>query len=291
MKGVHGNMTEKNKENTYFKDWYEDNKDRLSEARKQKYSEDEAYRERVKERARRSYWMKQRRARSETRNQVSLDDLELQPSTTLSVVVTDENDIRYGMTLDVDGYYPRVVAEALGRSTQTLRLWFLKGYLPEMTHRNAQGYRVYTEDQVRILVENKHWLAFSVQDFSLHPYFKLVMDGFDSLGPEGIERMDTAEWRLDPSGCPWCGGTPSLQFKTEDGWKHVECLNCVNPVDVHGRRGLHVYSVEGKCNSCGQHFDELVESSTGRFTIMCPRCSSRDVNVLQKHEVEDEGGE
>ena len=54
-----------------------------------------------------------------------------EPDSTLSVLVSNPEDIRAGMTVMVPVYRPSSVAKLLGRSVQTLRLWGLKELIPK----------------------------------------------------------------------------------------------------------------------------------------------------------------
>ena len=198
-----------------FKKWYDANKDKVSERRKEKYKKNKEYRERKKLEATRYYWLKQRRAKSVGLNQLEYEELEIKPQATVEVTIQREDDIRYGRTYEVPVFYPRDVASVLRRSTQTLRLWSLNGFIDDVFIRDARNHRVFTEDQMRVFVENRHWLSFNVQDFQLHPFFSLVNEEMARLMPDGVEPMLKGDLREDPTQCPFCGSTPSLQRRID----------------------------------------------------------------------------
>lgn len=265
--------SEKLEEGSSFKKWYAENKDKVSERRKTKYGEDEEYRNQKKLAAKRYYWLKQRRAKSIGLNKADYEELELIPDTMLSVTIQNELDLRYLCTYEVPVFYPRKVAEVVRRSTQTLRLWFLRGYLADVMHRSGQKYRVFTEDQMRLFVENRHWLSFEVQDFSVHPFFVLVNEGLEALQPDGIEPMYRDSWRFDPAPCPFCYRNPSLQHLVEGRWVTVSCFSCMSPLDVQGRQEQKRFLVAGTCKNCGEAlYDELDAVDEHAVRVTCQRC-------------------
>lgn len=269
-----------------FKKWYDANKDKVSERRKEKYKKNKEYREKKKLEATRYYWLKQRRAKSVGLNQLEYEELEIKPQATVEVTIQREDDIRYGRTYEVPVFYPRDVASVLRRSTQTLRLWCLNGLIDDVFIRDARNYRVFTEDQMRVFVENRHWLSFNVQDFKLHPFFSLVNEEMARLMPDGVEPMLEEDWREDPTHCPFCGSTPSLQRRVDSSWEYVSCFNCKDPVDVHGRETMKRYVVSGECPYCDNMIEDEVEAVEGRkLNVVCPRCGRR-VTDYRKVEIE-----
>lgn len=46
-----------------------------------------------------------------------------------------------------------VLAQNLGRTTQTVRKWEISGVLPRTLFKNSMGTRLYTKDQIKIIVE------------------------------------------------------------------------------------------------------------------------------------------
>ena len=264
------------KEGFDYKEWYERNKEEVARRRKKRYDNDKEYREKKKLESSRFYWLKQRRAKSIGLNQADFEELDLEPSGTIDIVVTNENDIRYGMELTIPLFRPSQVAAVLRRTTQTLRLWFTNGTLKDRFIRSAQGYRMFTEDQLRVFIENRHWLSFSVQDFKQHPFFSLVEEKLDELEPDGIVPMLKDEWRLDPSNCPICGKAPSLQHKVDGKWKPVSCFSCKEPSDVYGRAYMQLYYVSGTCDFCGNLVDDEVQAVEGKDPIViCQKCGRR----------------
>ena len=71
----------------HFKKWYDANKEKVSERRKEQYKKNEEYREKKKLEATRYYWLKQRRAKSVGMNQLEYEELEIEPKDTIAVTV------------------------------------------------------------------------------------------------------------------------------------------------------------------------------------------------------------
>jgi len=260
-----------------FKEWYEKNRDKVAERRKRKYEQDEEYRKKRLAEAKRYYWLKKRRAEAIDAKRIDVEAMNFEPDDMISVVVTNPDDIRRGMTVMVPVYRPSSVAKMLNRSVQTLRLWGLKGLIPEVTYRAPGGTRLYTEDQFKVMVENRHLLEFPTKKFEDNPFFLAVRKGWAELEPDGIEVMKKDEWRLDPTPCPWCSSTPSLQLKNAETkrWEHVPCFECSDPINVEERKtGVRTVVVRGECRFC----DSLVEEEqklTGQPILICPRCGRK----------------
>ena len=61
-------------------------------------------------------------------------------------------------TVEVNGetleLYPiSTLAEALGRTSATVRKWEVAGIIPDCLFRGPMGRRLYTEEQIRVIVE------------------------------------------------------------------------------------------------------------------------------------------
>lgn len=275
-----------------FKKWYGKNKDRVSAARKERYHEDPTYRAKKKADANRYYWLQSRRANSVTANQAHFAELAVEPAESIEIIVEDRRDLRCGMTLVVPVYYPNQVADVLRRSVQTVRLWMLKGLLPDVFKRNARNYRVFTEDQFRVLVESRHWLAFNAKDFAQHPFFALVAERLEELEPTGIALMAKSDWRIDPAMCPFCGAPESLQHKINGKWTHVSCFACMNPADVHNRQVMKRFHVSATCTYCnGSVSQEMVAVQRSKLRVQCPTCgrlipkiAANEINRIESEE-------
>jgi len=254
-----------------YKAWYEANKAEVAERRNKKYADDAEYREKRKEEAVRYYWLHQRRA-SKLEAPLPYERLELVPDSSVRVEVENAQDVRHGMEFEVPVFLPRTVAGVLGRSTQTMRLWFLHGYLADVFMRNARNARLYTEDQVRVFVEHRHWLGFSVQDFSKHPFFTLVNERCAQM-PDAIEPMSRDEWRLVPDACPFCGAEPALQRLVDGEWRDVNCFKCLHPLNWRDRQRMRVFLVEGACGACGYLNEVEAEAvDASKVRVMCEKC-------------------
>lgn len=270
---------------TTFDKWYEKNKDKVSERRKKRYEQDDEYREKRLAEARRHYWLKKRRAQPISLEPV--DKEEFPPDDTLTIVITHPKDIRKGMAVEVPVYRPGTVARLVKRSVQTIRLWGLKGYIPEVLYRAPGGARLYTKDQFDVIADAKPLMAFPTKNFEDSPFFTEVKLGWASLEPDGIQPLLEDEWRFDPTQCPWCGKTPSLQYKdSETGkWENVPCFECSDPVAVEERTNLQKETVfvKGRCSWCDTLFDEkivLIKDVDDELRVRCPRCG-RDVEDFE----------
>lgn len=262
-----------------FKEWYKKNGKKLAERRKKRYEEDPEYRERRLREARRYYWLKKRRAEAIDARRIDPEKLEdLEPDRTITITITNEDDIRYGRDVMVPVFYPKSVAKLVNRSVQTIRLWSLKGILPEPAHRTAGDKRCYTKDEFKVIAENRHLLEYVTKNFAEGPFFVAIRDGWEKLKPDGIEVMHKDEWREDPTPCPWCYGSPSLQYKDPEAgeWTHVPCFQCADPVDV-GKRldALEREEVRVYCSACDVEEMQEIPPGVKRQIFVCSRCGRR----------------
>lgn len=53
---------------------------------------------------------------------------------------------------EIELYYISTLAEALGRSTQTVRKWEISGVLPKTMFKDKNGRRMYSDEQINIIV-------------------------------------------------------------------------------------------------------------------------------------------
>lgn len=54
---------------------------------------------------------------------------------------------------EVELYYISTLAEALGRTPQTIRKWEIAGFIPDCLFRDKLGRRMYTAEQIKTIVE------------------------------------------------------------------------------------------------------------------------------------------
>jgi hypothetical protein len=54
---------------------------------------------------------------------------------------------------DIELFYISTLAEALGRTPQTIRKWEVAGILPDCLFRDKLGRRMYSADQIKAIVE------------------------------------------------------------------------------------------------------------------------------------------
>ncbi len=265
-------------QNERFARWYAKNKEKLSEERKKRYKEDSTYRELRKKFSHNYYWFSKRRATPLKKIDFNID--ELVPDEIADVIISNEDDIRYGLSVPVPMYYPGNLSKQLRRTVQTLRLWALRGYVPESTYRNPLNYRLFTKDQVKVYVENSHLLKFLASDFSVHPYFIAVKEGLSKLEPDGIEVMTKDEWELSEEPCMWCKNSPSLKHHIENTTITVPCFSCLNPYDIKGRRATEMQKVSGTCEFCDQFTSKEMHVIHGIPVLICSNCGRRIINPM-----------
>lgn len=256
-----------------FKRWYEANKQSISEKRKVKYNSDEEFREYRKNISKRYYWLKKRRAR--TLDKVAVDPRTMIPDEVAEVIISNEDDIRCGLIAHVPMFYPANLGRYVKRSVQTLRLWSLRGMIPESTYRNVNNYRLYTKDQVLVYASNAHLLALTSENFSEHPFFVITRKQLDELEPDGIKIMSKDEWRFSGERCIWCRGENGLEHLTEDGWENVYCFDCRNPYDIDVRVTSHKKKVSGECSFCDRHVSNYLYVVDGKASLVCDVCGRR----------------
>lgn len=54
---------------------------------------------------------------------------------------------------EVELFYINTLAEALGRTPQTIRKWEIAGFIPDCLFRDKLGRRMYSAEQIRAIVE------------------------------------------------------------------------------------------------------------------------------------------
>lgn len=106
-----------------FKNYYDKNKEEINEKRREKYSQDKAYRESMKAQAR-EYWHK---------NHVPSD-----PTT-----IKDASGKQF--------FSISHLSDAINRKVNTIQQYYARGVLPEPTHFNNRGWRLYTVKQLNLL--------------------------------------------------------------------------------------------------------------------------------------------
>jgi len=264
----------------YYKEWYAKNKESISRERSEKYKNDPKFKEKHKASALRYYWLKKRRARPFRESFVDVEAL--QPNEIADVIISNEDDIRCDMTVPVPMFYPSALSKSINRSVQTLRLWSLKGHVPEATYRNRINYRLYTKDQLKVYVRHYHLLRLRTKNFSNHPYFVEVKKGLDELEPDGIQVMHKDRWRFSNDFCEWCKSDPSLEYYDGKEWKKVPCFECRDPYDITGRIETEKQEVSAYCPFCDLDIREELYIVGKSPVIVCGTCGTRakDVKVI-----------
>ena len=124
----------------YNRQYYKANKEKILEARRKKYTDDPVYREKALQRsADRKRRLKQQNKKNKKNTKVKK---------TAPIIFAIEHD---GLDHEVSMLTAGQLAEALGRKTQTIRVWEKKGIIPQAMYRSDANDRLYTELQVKLL--------------------------------------------------------------------------------------------------------------------------------------------
>ncbi len=262
----------------YFKKWYKDNKERIAKKRYDRYRDDVDYKNYRITYSMQDYWMNKRRAKYLEPKNIDVDSLK--PDEIADIIISNEDDVRCDLSISVPMYYPAQLSKCIGKDVQTIRLWSLRGILPEATYRNLLNYRIYTKDQLKVYIKHAHLLKLTSKNFSRHPYFFEVRRDLLKLEPDGIEIMHKDSWYLEEDEkCIWCKLPPSLNYFNGEVWKPVQCFDCRDPYDIKGRIDTDKQDVSGYCNFC----DEVVSDTiyvVGKVPILiCPKCGTRAKDV------------
>jgi hypothetical protein len=129
------------------KEYYQKNKERISERKKKRYQGDPEFRERVKVASKEF---------NATRLKVKREKIAqgLLPARKPRIDTAKEYRIMVGQyTVTTKMHTSRVLGRCLGRQAQTIRLWERNGILPCAMYRTSNGLRLYTDFQVRKLVD------------------------------------------------------------------------------------------------------------------------------------------
>lgn len=127
---------------SYQRDYYEKNRDELSEKRKKRYHNDPDVREHAKAAARRY------REKKKAERQKMIDDGKIDPGTkSLSKrkgTVVIDNVTREAYTI-------AMLAERIGRPVHTINNWINIGTIPKTPFRSKRGDRLYTDAMMLIV--------------------------------------------------------------------------------------------------------------------------------------------
>jgi len=127
----------------YFKSYYEDHREELSQKRQDRYRSDPEYRERAKQAAR-EYRQKKKDEKARLRAEGKLPEIPRAkgPRKPTSVVINGDVHLAYTIT---------IVASRLNRSVNTLNYWTKMGLLPVTPIRSKCGDRLYTDGMILIM--------------------------------------------------------------------------------------------------------------------------------------------
>ena len=174
--------SEKSEKKTRFQVWYAANREKLAEDRKRKYSNDPAYKARVK-----SY--REKKVVKRRQKRIAEDVRHLEAS---KAGDTKSQWREYEVNVESpDGTSPimtcvtiSALAQAVGCSVQAVRLWERQGVIPETPYRTARGVRLYLPEvvlQLRdTLLETSHAQMQPKMRIPLYRKF-LVQIGDDEL--------------------------------------------------------------------------------------------------------------
>ena len=124
----------------YFAAYYEVNKEKLAEKRRNRYQNDPEYRERIKEAARE----RRRRAREE-REQLKVEGRLPPPKykggigNPATVLLGDKMVPAYSIT---------ILADRVGKPLYVVQYWARRGLLPQTPFRSNSGSRLYTQQMI-----------------------------------------------------------------------------------------------------------------------------------------------
>lgn len=159
---------EKLSQQEYNRRYYKRHKDRINERRKQRYHNDPEYRERIKEN------MRKHRARKKMR------DRKLGRRKGMAAPKHIKVNMPSGDSVTVKMWYVGASAEHIGVQPDTVRRWIYDRVIPDVHYRTDAGYRLFTDDQVRIMKEIYSEVSAEGRP-DLEEFSARVMEAFDEL--------------------------------------------------------------------------------------------------------------
>lgn len=133
-------MSQGEKSQGYFQEWYGDNRDSVNDRRRKRYATDPDYKARVQK------WNQE--ARDRRRKATVQEDTEAREAVKMRTASTWKT-----VEVEVDGVVVRMftigaLARATGKGISTIRVWERTGVLPETPYRSKKGDRLYTLEMV-----------------------------------------------------------------------------------------------------------------------------------------------
>lgn len=110
-----------------YKEWYDENRDRLSIKRKRRYWSNEKHREAIRGRAR-SYYNSHKK----------------HPTCSIMIKADEDGNLYYTI-----GKLSRLIHKA----ECTIRKYHLMGIFPKIDHFDSRGWRLYSQKQVKLIVK------------------------------------------------------------------------------------------------------------------------------------------
>ena len=135
-------MTDARSRSDYYRQYYEDHRDDLSDKRRDRYQTDPEYREKAKAAAR-LYRQKKKAERDQLRAEGKLPPARPKgPRKPVEVAVNGSRALAHTIT---------VAAERIGRSVDTLNHWSKVGLLPITPIRSPRGDRLFTDGMILVV--------------------------------------------------------------------------------------------------------------------------------------------
>lgn len=226
--GRERSKAERERNREYQREYYEKNRERLLEEKRERYRSDPEYREEMRIRDLRRYWFDRRQKRKRELPELEFSDLKPRGEVTLTDADGGEHRVKV--------YDSEAVARIVNRSVQTVRNWVLSGVLPSPTLRGwdigARGNPLlYREDETRAIYDCREMLQRPTHPLEDSVFAKCVWEAFSKL-PEMTVASPWSDTAADD-------GEPVEEVRGE-------CLKCGTPYEGPApKRGAP------RCPECG----------------------------------------
>jgi DNA-binding transcriptional MerR regulator len=139
------------------------------------------------------------------------------------VTIQNKDDARYGQTIEVPVYNSAQLGEYMERTAQTIRLWERKKVTPPATWRDGRGLRLFSEDQVKAYLLNKHYADMPMKDIT-KSVFKREINKMLSEMPDGVKVVPAKDFMVSGE----CARCHSIEEKRMKGWEaaYIRCSKC-----------------------------------------------------------------
>ena len=165
------------KDPDYHKKYYKKHKDKLLELKRVRYENDPSYRNRVRNTSKHRYHDKIR-PNLDLRTLDKKRESKMKPKEML-LTVNGENRVEI--------MYPiGELARRLDRATQTIRKWEERDVIPKAMYKDSVGRRLYTEDQMQLVVTLADELLTNATSFAQSPFSERLLEEWNAM-PEGVK--------------------------------------------------------------------------------------------------------